>query len=94
MGTYTVRVWIHQRDGWNGSHFGSNLSTREILTNHLARLAYHNSGGIGLLPSHSYTFRTESQNLPQEAEAPAPPEKESVSNERGSGQCVYLACVG
>jgi hypothetical protein len=69
----------------------------KFLTNRLTRSAYHNSGGIGLLPSHSYTFRTESQNLPQEAEAPAPPERETVSNERGThprGRYVYLACVG
>lgn len=68
-----------------------------FLKNRLTRLAYHNSGGIGLLPSHSYTFRTESQNLPHEAEAPAPPGTETVSNERGTnygGQYVYLACVG
>ncbi len=44
-----------------------------VFMDRLTRPAYHNSGGIGLLPSHSYTFRTESQNLPQEAEAPAPP---------------------
>ena len=83
MGTYTVRVWIHQRDGWNGSHFGSNLSTREFFDEPSPRPTNHNSGGIGLLPSHSYTFRTDNQNLPQEADAPAPPEKETVSNERG-----------
>ena len=65
-----------------------------VLMNHLTRPTYHNSGGIGLLPSHSYTFRTDSQNLPQEAEAHAPPEEETVSNERGRGQCAYLACVG
>jgi hypothetical protein len=68
----------------------------KTLKNHLTRPAYQNSGGIGLLPSHSYTFRTESQNLPQEAEAPAPPEREIVSNEHGTnpgGQYAYLACV-
>ena len=28
MGTYTVRTWIHHRDGWNGTHFGSSLRAR------------------------------------------------------------------
>ena len=68
-----------------------------IFKNRLTRGAYHNSGGIGLFPSHSYTLRTESQNLPQDAEAPAPPEREIVSNQRSTnpeGRYVYPACAG
>ena len=68
-----------------------------IFKDRPTRGAYHNSGGIGLFPSHSYTLRTESQNLPQDAEAPAPPERETVSNQRYTnpeGRYVHLACVG
>ena len=68
-----------------------------IFKNRLTHGAYHNSGGIGLFPSHSYTLRTESQNLPQDAEAPAPPEREIMSNQRyrnPEGRYVHLACVG
>ena len=39
----------------------------------------HSSGGIGWFPDHSYTPRTDNQNLPQDGHPPAPPSFHSVS---------------
>jgi len=50
-------------------------------------IPYQSSGGMGLFPSHSYTFRTDNQNFPQAGATKAEPwlrrnESESESNDK------------
>jgi hypothetical protein len=45
---------------------------------HRLKPTYQSSGGIGLFPSHSYTFRMDSQNLPHAGIEAAPPAHNAI----------------